>query len=283
LYLVTDVVPASPAAVAGMHINDTVQTINDTAIALFTQDRISSLLSGEADQSVTFGISRQTGLDTITVTYAAFNDRSVTMCWIDSSIVYIGVKVFASQTCLAGGTAQELAAALDSSCAAKYTIIDLRNTTGGDFDQCRTAAGYFVSGPCQLADLRERVYDQLARLGQTCDTTWTASDSGRAAARTCYLLINNVTSQAAEVFIAAVHANRSDVLSVGTKTAGNARAQHCFDTPDSGLAVITTTLYAPPGSPTFDGTGIAPRYPILPGSDALDVVRLLIGYRKDLL
>jgi carboxyl-terminal processing protease len=130
---------------------------------------------------------------------------------------------------------------------AKNLVIDLRGTAFGETDAGLAAARLFVkTGTLGFRQDRGRDKEAIA-----------AAAGDGAIALPVTLLTDNGTSNAAEVFAAALHGNKRATL-IGERTLGRAARQKLVRLPDGSALMLTHLLYLAPGGGAIHEKGLTP-------------------------
>lgn len=270
-YVIKDVFPQSPGEKAGLHRRDTIAEVNKKNIAGRTwKGYIDTLISGDIGEKVTLGIKRADSTLEISVTLGIFKSPTVFVDTLDSSIAYISLSSFLSETNTTGGSAEEFRKALMETEWAEHTILDLRGNPGGMINQCLEIAGELVEPGSPIILSHERRMDN-AYYVYGIDTTYTSSGTGSAAGRNLTILANRNSVSASELLISCVKSNRPEVTLIGDTTYGKARMQVWLDGPDEVMAIVTCGLFTPVNMDPYDMVGIIPDVTVEPDQDALDV------------
>ena len=203
--------------------------------------------------------------------------RSVLLDTINATTAYIFISAFLSHTATPGGTWQEFENALAASAWATHTVLDLRGNPGGEIDQCLRVCGEFVPETAPIIASHERAPAGDGFTAVTLDTVFRSSSPHHALNRKFVCLTDSGTASAAEILVACLNSNRSDITTVGQKTYGKARGQVISLTPDSGLVRVTFALFRPVTGSPYDLVGIQPEVSLAKGNDALAAAVELIG------
>ena len=239
----------SPAAAAGLHTGDYVRAIDGKStrhMSLFEGER---LLRGPVGSKVALTVLRgsQTDAHDVSLTRAAVPAGEITTRIAAPGVGLIRVPVFDERT-----KAQlEQAAAQAGKQGATQLIIDLRHTAEGTPSLGVDAARLFVkSGTLAVREAR----------GEAKQTTEAKAGDGTIALPVL-LLTTNGTSQAAEVFVAALVEN-DRAKAVGERTLGRAAAQKLVKLPDGSGLWLTYARWLGPKGAAIHGTGLVPAVPV---------------------
>lgn len=281
-YVIFDVVPGSPADLAGILINDTIIKVDGTSLIGATSETVQSYLFGDVGESHSYTINRAGSEIVISVTMSEFLDRSVFTDSLSDEIAVITLSTFSATTYMEGGSAAEFRDALNKTVWADWTIFDLRQNTGGRLDQCISITSEFVDSGLVLLNVRERDYDYVDSVYKTMDTVWLSDTGQQALTRKFYILMDSSSASASEVVIAGLRKHRPDIKTVGGVSYGKGRGQYFVPTPLEGIARITAMKMTPGEGEPYDMIGITPDVLIDDVAFALDtaVMRITGGSRE---
>jgi carboxyl-terminal processing protease len=235
----------SPAARAGLRTGDFIRAIDDQPTREMSAWTGARLLRGAPGSKVKLTIIRGNAAETHVVELAREAD---TIPEVTSRIVKPGVGLLriASFTDHTAADVKQAVATLKKDGAA-HLVIDLRNTGDGGPELGIAPARLFVADGI--------IVSRESRSGPKQDVTATSGDG--AITMPVTLLVTNGTSQAAEVFAAALAGHkRADV--VGEHTIGRAATQELVRLPDGSGLWLSTTRYLTPGGTPLHEKGITP-------------------------
>ncbi len=239
----------SPAAAAGLHTGDYIRAIDGTStrhMSLFEGNR---LLSGPVGSTVTLTVLRGSATDTheVALTRVAPLRGDVTSRMAAPTVGLLRVTAFSERT---SDQVRQAVAQLTKHGAAQL-LIDLRHTADGAPELGAEPARLFVkSGVLAIREAR----------GQEQQKTEAREGDG-AITLPVTLLTTNGTSQAAEVFAAALVDN-GRATTVGERTLGRAAAQKLVKLPDGSGLWLTYARWLGPKGTAIHGTGIVPATPV---------------------
>jgi carboxyl-terminal processing protease len=262
-FVITEVIPNSPADDAGLVAGDTVVAVDGTPVAGISYPELSLILRGEVGETRTIEVRRGLELPVVvTVVIDTFLVPSVFVDSLDSSTAYIRITSFFSRTSDEGGTSAEFSRALEQTIWAEYTVLDLRDNPGGELGQAFDVIDEFLGEGENIIRTSQREFDPESGEFITRDTTFEATAGGDALNRSFVVLINELSASASELLIAALADNRPEIPTIGQTTYGKARGQRIAVTPDTGVARVTYARFSPVGAEEYDLVGIKPRIPI---------------------
>jgi carboxyl-terminal processing protease len=239
----------SPAATAGLHTGDYVRAIDGKSTRHMSLHEGERLLRGPVGSKITLTVLRgsQTDAHEVSLTRVAAPAGEITTRIAAPGVGLVRVPVFSERT-----KAQlEQAVAQASKQGATQLIIDLRHTAEGAPSLGAEAARLFVkTGTLAVREAR----------GEAKQTTEAKPGDG-AIALPVLLLTTNGTSQAAEVFAAALVEN-DRAKAVGERTLGRAAAQKLVKLPDGSGLWLTYARWLGPKGTAIHGTGLVPAVPV---------------------
>jgi carboxyl-terminal processing protease len=248
---VEEVVPGSPAAVAGIQVDDRVVSVDGDITAeagkeLRDAGAWEARLRGASGTRVQLSVIRVGWKDprAFTLIRAQVKQPSVHDKVIEKGIGYVAIARFAEAT--SADTAAALGR-LRANRALDALVLDLRNDPGGLVDQAVAVADLFLDGGT-IVTIRGR---------QGAVENQTAHKGGPAVDVPIIALVDQGTASAAEIVAAALHDNGRAKL-VGVPTYGKGTVQTFYDLDDgSGLKLTTARYYTPKGN-SLESKGIIP-------------------------
>lgn len=247
---IDDIVPGSPADVAGLQLDDRVISIENAPTAEAGREIASASawearLRGPSGTRVTLSVSRAgwTEPKPITLVRAQVKLPTVEHRVIEKGLGYLAIHRFAEAT--SADTATALAKLRDQH-ALEALVLDLRSDPGGLVDQAVATADLFLdSGTIVTIKGRATVETQSAHKG------------GGATTVPLVILVDQGTASAAEILAGALRDHGRGKL-VGLPTYGKGTVQTFFDLADgSGLKLTTARYYTPKGN-SLESKGLTP-------------------------
>jgi carboxyl-terminal processing protease len=235
----------SPAARAGLTTGDYVRAIDGAPTRELSVWAGQQLLRGAPGSKVTLTVIRGSAAEPheVTLIREELAPAAVTGRIVRPGVGLLRVASFSDRTTT---ELRQQALALRKE-GADHLVIDLRRTAEG-----APARGF---GPAKLFVASGALGGRQGRAGEP-DFTQAATGDGIITLPVT-LLVDNGTSQAAEVFAAALKGNKRATL-VGERTLGRAAAQELVKLPDgSALWLSTSRFVAPDGAPIHE-KGLAP-------------------------
>lgn len=250
----------SPAEEAGVERGDLITSVDGKSVTSLGYNNAVSLLSGTEGEDVLLTYTREgvTLPTTVPVAYEEYTVQTVEYRLLESGVGYMFINEFAPTT------VSEFSAALESlrDTGSRGLILDVRFNAGGDFDS-------------MLA-----VLDKIMAAGIMCSVKdangeeFYTSDEAHISDQKIIVLQNSVTSDVAEIFVAALRDSDSAIL-VGTKTLGKGVGQTEIGLSDRSAIYISTKAYVTPNGDEFNGVGIGPDEPVELPEEKMKIFRSL--------
>lgn len=247
--IVDEVIPGSPAARAGLAVDDRIVAIDgaltigdDSKDERFWDER----LRGAPGTRVAVQVARAgwTGPRVFELVRAQIKVPSVEDEVLAPRIGYLSIRRFQDAT---GADTAAALRRLIAAGAADVVLLDLRTDSGGLIDQAMAVADEFLDGGI-IVTIRGRtstVEVHKARAG------------GLATRARVIALVNAETASAAEILAGALQDHqRATVL--GMKTYGKGAIQTYYDLDDGSGLKLTTNRYLTPAGHEVEGRGITP-------------------------
>ena len=257
---IASVVPASPAARAGLVAGDDLISVDGRT--LDPGDLTSALAS----------LRGPTNSSTRLVVQSGGAEREVVLTRADvasSTDVHTDMPapgvLRLSVTSFSRGSSDEVAAAVAANPGVAGIVLDLRGNPGGVLGEAVSVAGEFLDGGPVVSYVR-----------RTSPPVTLSADTGRAVTTPLVVLVDDATASAAEVLAGAL-ADRGRAVVIGQKTFGKASVQETVTLQDGSTLELTVARYRTPAGHDLDGVGITPDVvtPVSTGSQDPTLVRSL--------
>lgn len=231
----------SEAAQFGLKIGDTVVSIGGVEAKKDNFEDLAALLKGKNGETVGVTVLREKEPVTYTLTYQKQTCDLVRFSLELGQAGLIRIRLFED------GCAEELKKAIDRAIAsgADALVFDVRGVRSVDFAEA-----------VQCVDVIAGIGD-LARVVTKGETSSVISGDGASVPVDCAVLTDGNSYGAPELFAACLRDTVGAKL-VGTKTAGCASAQSDIMLNDKSAVILTTAVYLPPVSDSFEKTGVSP-------------------------
>lgn len=235
----------SPAAKAGLHTGDFVRAIDDTPTREMSVYTGSHLLRGAPGSKVKLTILRGNAIEPHVVELVREEEppAAVTGKIVKPGIGLVRIPAFSEKT--AADLKTQIAALKKD--GATSLIVDLRGTAEGGPELGIAPAKLFVGDGV--------IVSKESRGAAKQDISAAAGDGSVTMPVT--LLVTNGTSQAAEVFAAALSGHKRAAL-VGEHTLGRAATQELVRLPDGSALWLSTARYLAPSGTSIQEKGLAP-------------------------
>lgn len=264
--MVMNVPEDGPAAKMGVKQGDVILEIDGESMTGATAELVASKCRGEAGGKVDILIRKGGGIDTgidtdksegksskapveqlVTITRANIKVnpvRATTFLSGEKKIGLLTIPAFSQET--RGQVVDAIRTVKDQDIQA--IAIDLRGNVGGYLPAGIDTSKLFLPGG-------KRVVAEVDRAGQV--TAYYADGIGAETSIPLYLLVDQRTASAAEIFSAALQDNRRAVL-VGSKTFGKGRIQNVQSVGNGNGVAVTRARYITPRGNDVHGIGITP-------------------------
>jgi carboxyl-terminal processing protease len=248
---IDEIVPRSPADMAGLQLDDRVVSIDGQVTAEPGKELANSTtweqkLRGASGTRVSLNVIRAGWKDAkpFTLVRAQIKQPSVSHRVIEKGIGYLAIARFSEAT--SSDTVASLAA-LRQQRGLDVLVLDLRGDPGGLVDQAISVADLFLDAGT-IVTIRGR---------QGKVETQSAHKGGPATTVPLVILVDQGTASAAEILAAALRDHGRGKL-VGLQTYGKGTVQTFFDLSDgAGLKLTTARYYTPKGN-SLESKGLVP-------------------------
>jgi len=247
-----------PAYNAGIQPGNLLMKVNGVDVSNISIFKVASMIKGKAGESVELFIQQADNqTKKFNIIRSQTQSKSVFLRWYDNQpIIEIHSFILSTQ--------REIKSVLRSIPASDPLIIDLRNNPGGDLFSAIDSAMLFLPSDSTIVFINTK-----ANQKKYISTTPSINNSSQ-----IYLLQNQNTASAAEVFIAALVQNKR-AKSIGSITYGKGTQQSLISLSDHSLIIITTAYLLPPNQKMFHEKGLLPTYEL---SDFMINIQQLISH-----
>lgn len=248
--VITEVMPATPAAQAGVRVDDELTAVGGKSVLGLGVKSIVEKLRGPVGTDVNIMIARRdTGVLELGMKRSHIVPPTVE-AEVHNGVIYIKISNFNQGT--ASGVVAELRQALDpendTHHEVKGVVLDLRGNPGGLLKQSIEVADTFlVHG------------DILNTLGRHPDSVqhYEAAGQDLALGLPMVVLIDGKSASAAEIVAAALQ-DRERAVIVGTSSYGKGTVQTVIRLPNSGEITLTWSRFMAPSGYALHGLGVFP-------------------------
>ena len=248
---ISEVYEDSPAELMELVSGDLIVKVDELAVTSENYDAAVAAISGEAGTTVTLTVHHDNNERVVTVTRRKTEVPTVYYRTVgkDSMTGYIRLTDFTS------ATYNEFSGAVASLLSQNVTgfVFDVRGVSAEEttaIDEMLNVADRLVTG----GDLLSATYhDGTTEVLKTASSTYLDSAMS--------VLVDSKTSGAAELF-AQILRDLGNAKIVGTVTAGKCSMKQTSALSDGSAVTITTAIYNPPVSESFEGVGVKPDFEV---------------------
>ena len=239
---VVSVLPASPAAQAGLLVGDRVVAVGERRVGSSPVVDVVEELRGAPGTAVTIAVRRAGRLTTVRLRRSEIDARDVLVDHPAPSVGRIRVAAFTRGV---GADVRAAARRLRQE-KVRGIVLDLRGNPGGLLVEAVEAASAFLDGgPVVSYRLRGQPPTVFNAVGH--------GDTGT----TVVVLVDGGTASSAEVVAAALQ-DRNRALIVGAHSFGKGSVQQPFQLTDGSALEITVAPYLTPSGRALEGVGVVP-------------------------
>ncbi len=249
---VIEVVPASPAAAAGVLAGDLFHAVDGESVAGLTQDDLSELVPGPRGTNVRVTFRRGDELLSFDIVRDVFVVPNVDYA-LHNDIAYIAMNEFHK---LSRQQLEEALAAVDMPARAGL-IFDVRGNPGGTIESAIDVASLFIDD--------DIVLQEVDRDGQTSQTH---SNGGSASIYAPIVLLVDSQSASASELLAGALQDHERATIIGETTFGKGTVQTIQEIANGGAVRLTVRRYLTPLGRSIDKTGIMPDFLIEADDDS---------------
>lgn len=258
--VITDVIPGSPAAAAGVMVGDRIVMIDGRSTDFLSAESASQLLRGDADTQVTLSIERDSSPETpetpetFVLSRARVEVQTVKArleVQDDISVGYIRLDEFSAH---AAEQMQSAIAELTDQGAEAF-VLDLRDNPGG-----------LLQASIDISRMWLRRGPIVRTVDRSGDTEQISANRTHLTELPMAILVNGDSASSSEIVTGALGDNDRAIV-VGSTTFGKALVQSLHGLSDgSGIAVTVAHYYTPNGT-DISKRGITPDIPVELSSD----------------
>ncbi len=235
--VVIEVIPGGPAQKLGMQPGDRLLKVDTTSIAgvSFPQDSMVRRMKGPSGTKVTVTVKRGSEVIPFEITRGKIPTHSV-----DAAFMVSDTTGFLRLSKFSRTTAAEFADAADAlqKQGMKHLIVDLRDNSGGFFDQALKLSNMFLGKGDMIVYMEGRHRKR---------EEYRADGSGQLRGTGLTLLVSDGTASSSEIFAGAMQDNGRARL-VGRRTFGKGLVQEPVNFTDgSGIRLTVARFYTPSG------------------------------------
>lgn len=236
----------SPAANAGLGIDDEIIKINDTLITMENYINISDYL--KKDENNTIVVKRDGEELTFEVEMSKVNIPTVSPTMIQSKGKNIGFIKVSSFSNLTNEEFAESLVELENQ-GMESLIIDLRSNSGGYLKAAHDISSIFIE--------KDKIIYSLEQKDKVTEYKDETKDKRE---YKIVVIVNNSTASAAEIMASALHDSYGATI-VGKTTYGKGKVQ-TLKQYDDALVKYTSAKWLRPNGECIDGVGITPDYEV---------------------
>ncbi|KPA13569.1 carboxyl-terminal protease [Candidatus Magnetomorum sp. HK-1] len=230
-----------PAQNAGIEPGDILLAIDDTNIENKSLLFIASLSRGNVGSIVKVSVKKIDGnLQHYKIKRSKLSSKSVKLFW-NKNIPVLKVKSFIIST------KREIQSLLENLQQEEFIVIDVRNNPGGDLHSAIDSAMLFLKKNSPIVHVKSKNNTK----------TYYCTAEPVNSTQQLYLLQNEHTASAAEVFIAALTQNKRAV-SMGAKTFGKGVKQSILELKNGDVVFLSTAFLLTPVFDNYHQKGLKP-------------------------
>lgn len=240
---IVDVLPGSPAEMAGVLVEDRIIAVDGEDITELSFDEATARIKGPRGQFVSFGIERAGQGLTLEVARDEIVTPAATGGWLADGIGYVRVEQFRV------GVTQQMSDAIDDLSAEgpiDGLVIDLRDNPGGLLTEAADMVDRFVSSEEVVVTTRGRIDEELEELR--------ASDTADDLEMPLVVLVDGDSASGSEIVAGALQELGRATI-VGQPTWGKGSVQRIYEYSDGSALKLTVARYYLPSGKAIDVDG----------------------------
>jgi carboxyl-terminal processing protease len=238
---IDDVIPGSPAALAGVEPGDAIISSDGKSLTGKTVTEIQDQVRGVEGSVVDLGVSRNGKEMIFTIKRQSLKIPTVTTRLLGNGVGYLALSSFTST---AGTEVKNQLTELEQN-GITSLVLDLRNNGGGYVNAAQEIAGLFVADGV-LAHMRDRDGNEESLIV-----------SGTVKPYSIVILVNGHSASASELLSGALQDYGVAKLA-GTKTYGKGVVQSLIPLENGGMLKVTIQEYFTPSGRKVDKVGLTP-------------------------
>ncbi|MBB1331763.1 S41 family peptidase [Pseudoalteromonas sp. SR44-5] len=248
--IIVNTIKDSPAAIAGVQMNDVLLAVNQQTVAHKDINQVAQMIKASDTATVTLTIERGNSPQAIyfTLTRSEINLESVTSSLSEFGIGYLAINSFTNHTL--HDVARQITA-LQSHYGNPLTglVLDLRDNPGGTLQSAVAVSDLFLQSGT-IVTTKGRFYD--------ANQHFRAKKGDILNGAPIVVLINENSASAAEILAAALKDNHRATL-IGSQSFGKGSVQSLIPLGNGNTALkLTTAKYFTPSGQSIDGIGVTP-------------------------
>ncbi|MDD9876230.1 MAG: S41 family peptidase [Magnetovibrio sp.] len=246
--VITEVMPETPAARAGLKVGDVIVRVGETNVRKFKLKQIVAKLRGPTHSKVHVRLYRATEDRHVEAVMERLHIVPPTVkASIEAGVLYIKVSSFNQAT--ARGVAAELEKAkTDAAGTLRGVVLDLRGNPGGLLKQSVKMADLLLTHG-HIVSTRGRHPDSLHH--------YEAGGRDLADGKPVVVLVDGKSASASEIVAAALQDRERAVL-IGTSSFGKGTVQTVIRLPNNGEITLTWSRLMAPSGYALHGIGVRP-------------------------
>jgi carboxyl-terminal processing protease len=252
-FIITKVIPNSPAEKSGLKTDDIIEKVNDEDIKNIDFDKIGDKIRGKAGTAVKIGVLRSGLSSEFSVIRAAIANELVTLT-TKSDVGIITISSFGNDV---SSKFREVVQKIIDNKSIKYIILDLRSNTGGLLNETVDIASY-LQKPDQV------VVVEQSKTGQ--NKLFTKVKNLSLESYPTVILTDKFTASASEILAGSLRDNRNVKL-VGQKTFGKGVVQSLFKLKNGDTLKLTIAKWLTPNGTVINKEGLSPDIKIFETDD----------------
>jgi carboxyl-terminal processing protease len=241
---VTDVLPGSPAARAGIVEGDVILSVDGKVYKGQPQREVQRVIRGKPGEPVALTLLRGDRVVSVSVVREAVSFDAVGSLRLAGDVGYVHIRLFSERT------PKTLRKALEDlgRNPVRGLVLDLRGNPGGSFDDAVAVAGLLLPPGTPIVSLQRR-----GREPEVVRSEGSPLLQGVPVA----VLVDRATASGAELVAAALHEGRGARI-VGERTFGKWSMQSLEDLPNGFAVKYTLGLFRTPSGRSYEHEGMPP-------------------------